>query len=42
MSDPIDFLELHDLIEISKSLIPDFRIGDEGLLESAAMRRSLV
>ena len=38
MSDPIDFLDLHDLIEIGKSLISDFRIRDEGLLESAAMR----
>lgn len=38
MSDPIDFLDLHDLIEIGKSLIPDFRTRDEGLLESAAMR----
>ncbi len=38
MSDPIDFLDLHDLIEIGKSLIADFRVRDEGLLESAAMR----
>lgn len=38
MSDPIDYLDLHDLIEIGKSLIGDFRIRDEGLLESAAMR----
>ena len=38
MSEPIDYLDLHDLIEIGKSLIPDFRIRDEGLLESAAMR----
>lgn len=38
MSDPIDYLDLHDLIEIGKSLIDDFRIRDEGLLESAAMR----
>ena len=38
MSGPIDYLDLHDLIEIGKSLISDFRIRDEGLLESAAMR----
>lgn len=38
MTDPIDYLDLHDLIEIGKSLISDFRIRDEGLLESAAMR----
>lgn len=38
MSDPIDYLDLHDLIEIGKTLIGDFRIRDEGLLESAAMR----
>ena len=38
MSGPIDFLDLQDLIEIGKSLISDFRIRDEGLLESAAMR----
>lgn len=38
MSEPIDYLDLHDLIEIGKSLIPDFRIRDKGLLESAAMR----
>ena len=38
MSDPIDYLDLHDLIEIGKSLIGNFRIRDEGLLESAAMR----
>jgi len=38
VSEPIDYLDLHDLIEIGKSLIPDFRIRDKGLLESAAMR----
>jgi len=38
MSEPIDFLDLQDLTEIGKSLISDFRIRDEGLLESAAMR----
>ena len=38
MNNPIDYLDLHDLIEIGESLIGDFRIRDEGLLESAAMR----
>lgn len=38
MSEPIDFLDLQDLIQIGKSLISDFRIRDEGLLKSAAMR----
>ena len=38
MSEPLDFLDLHDLIEIGKSLISDFRVRDEGLLESATMR----
>ena len=38
MSDRIDYLDLHDLLEIGKSLIEDFRVRDEGLLESAAMR----
>jgi len=38
MSEPIDFLDLQDLIEIGNSLISDFRIRDEGLLESAARR----
>lgn len=38
MSDPIDYLDLHDLIEIGKSLIGNFRIRDKGLLESAVMR----
>ena len=38
MNQKIDFLNLQDLIEIGESLIPDFRIRDKGLLESAAMR----
>ena len=38
MSDLIDYLDFHDMIEIGKSLIGDFRIRDKGLLESAAMR----
>ena len=38
MSEPLDYLDLHDLIEIGKSLITDFRVRDEGLLESASQR----
>lgn len=38
MSEPIDYLDLHDLTEIGETLIADFRICDKGLLESAAMR----
>ena len=38
MSEPIDYLDLHDLTEIGETLIADFRIRDKGLLESAAMR----
>ena len=35
--EPIDYLDVYDLIEIGKSLILIFG-RDEGLLESAAMR----
>lgn len=38
MSSPPDFLTLDDLLEIGAALIPDFRVRDIGLLESAAMR----
>lgn len=38
MSEAVDYLDLHDLLEIGRSLISDFRVRDEGLLESAAMR----
>ena len=38
MTQEIDFLTLQDLIEIGNSLIPDFRIRDIGLLDSAAKR----
>lgn len=38
MTADIDYLDLQDLIEIGKSLIPGFQIRDEGLLESAARR----
>ncbi len=34
----IDFLDIHDLLEIGKSLIPDFQVRDIGLLEAAAAR----
>ncbi len=34
----VDFLSLQDLIEIGGSLIPDFRIRDIGLLDSASKR----
>lgn len=38
MSSPLDFLTLDDLLEIGPALIPDFKVRDIGLLESAAMR----
>ena len=34
----IDYLNLEDLIEIGSVIIPDFKIRDIGLLESAANR----
>jgi len=34
----IDFLDIHDLLEIGTALIPDFRVRDIGLLEAAAAR----
>ncbi len=34
----IDYLEIHDLLEIGNSLIPDFRVREIGLLEAAAAR----
>ena len=34
----IDYLNLEDLIEIGSAIIPDFKICDIGLLESAANR----
>ena len=36
--DHIDYLTLEDLIEIGQRLIPNFRVSDMGLLESAAQR----
>ena len=38
MNKPLDFLNLDDLLEIGAALIPDFRVRDMGLLESASMR----
>lgn len=38
MSQPLDFLTLDDLLEIGAALIPDLRVRDIGLLESASMR----
>lgn len=38
MNKPIDFLTIDDLLEIGAALIPDFRVRDMGLLESASMR----
>ena len=38
MIEKVDFLSLQDLIEIGTSIIPDFRIRDLGLLDSAANR----
>lgn len=38
MNEGLDYLDLQDLIEIGKSLIKDFQIRDQGLLESASKR----
>lgn len=38
MKENFDYLDLQDLIEIGTSLIADFQIRDQGLLESAAAR----
>ncbi|HEX7404462.1 MAG TPA: Fic family protein [Candidatus Nanopelagicaceae bacterium] len=38
MTESLDFLTLDDLLEIGAALIPDFRVRDLGLLESASMR----
>lgn len=38
MSQSLDFLTLDDLLEIGTALIPDFRVREMGLLESASMR----
>ncbi len=34
----IDYLDIHDLLEIGNSLIPDFRVREIGLLEAAVAR----
>ncbi len=34
----IDYLDIHDLLEIGNSLIPDFRVREIGLLQAAAAR----
>jgi death-on-curing protein len=38
MTERIDYLSIGDLISIGSDLIPDFRIIDSGLLESASQR----
>jgi len=38
MEQEIDYLELADLLELGRQIIADFRIGEIGLLESAAAR----
>jgi len=38
MTERIDYLNIGDLISIGSALIPDFRIRDSGLLESACHR----
>lgn len=37
----LDYLSVEDLLEIGKSLIPDFTVRDLGLLQSAASRPKL-
>lgn len=34
----VDYLDVHDLIAVARALIPDVRIRDLGLLQSAAAR----
>jgi len=34
----IDYLTIHDLLEIGEAIVPDFRVRDLGLLEAAAAR----
>jgi death-on-curing protein len=38
VAEEIDYLELADLLELGRQIIPDFRIREIGLLESAAAR----
>ena len=42
MSQKIQYLSLEEVIEIGEALIPDFRIRDIGLLESAVHRPATV
>lgn len=42
MSQKIQYLSLEEVIEIGEALIPDFRIRDIGLLESAVLRPATV
>lgn len=42
MSQKIQYLSLEEVIEIGEALIPDFRIRDIGLLESAVHRPTTV
>jgi death-on-curing protein len=35
---PIDFLDIHDLLEIAEALIPKLKVRDLGLLEAAVAR----
>jgi death-on-curing protein len=37
----LDYLSVDDLLEIGKSIIPDFRVRDLGLIQSAAIRPKL-
>jgi len=37
----LDYLSVEDLLEIGKSVVPDFRVRDLGLLQSAAVRPRL-
>ncbi len=38
MAGQIDYLELADILKLGQEIIPDFRIRDLGLLESAVAR----
>ncbi len=38
MSEKIQYLALEDILEIGEALVPDFRIRDIGLIESAVNR----
>lgn len=38
MSEEIEFLDFHDILEIAAALIGDMRVRDEGLIKSAVER----